>query len=300
MAVHPLLVESVSWMAASKCILFTLFYLMALHTYLNYLITKKPGYYGLTVLFFVISFGAKEQAVTMPLCLILFDFVMKRDLKQINTWFEKLPFFCLAICFGIITFYSQAFNGEGVLSSEVHYPIYQDFVFATYTVIEYLIKLILPLRLSYLYPFPNLPGEPLPLYLWIYPVLLLAVTIKFWNFWSSKWVLFGIGFFLIQISIVSNLLPTARFAILADRYVYLPSIGIFFLLAYLLDIAIRDKKQLRGIFLAGGLIYLISLSVYAKLRTEVWHDSFTLKKELRQNLLNRSDYKKWLEKQELK
>lgn len=300
MVLHPLMTESVCWMSASKCLLFTLFYLMALHAYVNYLTTKKYWHYILTLLFFIFSFGAKEQAVTLPLCLLLFDFMYKRDLQQANIWFEKLPFFCLSICFGIVTFYSQAFNGEGMLSDQVHYKVYENVVFGAYTVIEYLIKIILPLKLHYIYPFPYLPGEPLPLYLLIYPVLLIAATVTFWKFWSKKWVFFGVAFYLIQISIVSNVIPTSRFAIIADRYVYLPSIGIFFLLAYLLDSALTQNGRLRTVILTGILAYFVSLSFYARQRVMVWQDSFTLKKELRENLHNRADYKNWVKKQRFK
>ncbi len=296
MAVHPLMVESVSWMAASKCILFALFYLMALQAYSSYLVSKKSWHYVLTLLFFVISFGAKEQAITMPVCLLLFDFILKRDMQSSKVWFEKLPFFCLSICFAIITFYSQAYNGEGILSSQKHYPFYQNFVFAAYTLTEYIIKCILPIRLSYIYPFPNLPGEPMPVYLWLYPVVLLCVATGFWKFWSKRWVLFGIGFFLIQISIVSNIIPTSRYAIIADRYVYLPSAGIFFLIAYVLDAALQRKNSFRHLLLGGSLMYLFCLGTYANQRCKVWHNSATLKKELKQAIRSRSDYNEWLRK----
>ncbi len=296
MAIHPFLVEPVSWMAASKCILFAFFYLLALHFYLNYITSKNLWYYGLTFVFFIISFGAKEQAVTMPVCLLLFDFILKRDMQSSKVWFEKLPFFCLSICFAIITFYSQAQNGEGILSSQPHYPLYQNLVFATYTVTEYIIKCILPIRLSYIYPFPNLPGEPLPFYLWLYPVVLLFVTVGFWKFWSKPWIFFGIVFFLIQISIVSNVIPTSRFAIVADRYVYLPSIGIFFLIAYVLDSALQKKNKFRYLLLGCSLVYFICLGTYARQRCTVWHNSDTLKKELKQTIESRSDYNEWIKK----
>jgi len=296
MSIHPFLVEAVSWMAASKCILFALFYILALHTYVNYLITQKLWQYGLTIILFILSFGAKEQAVTMPVCLLLFDFVLKRDLKSNRVWSEKLPFFCLSICFAIITFYSQAYNGEGILSSQTHYPFYQNLVFACYTITEYVIKCILPIRLSYLYPFPNLPGEQMPLYLWLYPFILIFVILAFWKFWTKTWVLFGVAFFLIQISIATNIIPTSRFAIVADRYVYLPSIGIFFLIAYLLDLALQTKSKINYLLLGCTLVYFTSLSIYARQRCNIWHNSYTLKKELNQELKSRNDYNEWIKK----
>lgn len=299
MAIHPFLVEAVSWMSASKCILFAFFYLIALHFYLSFLTTKKYWYYGLTLFFFVLSFGAKEQAVTFPACLLLFDFVLRRDIYSAKIWLEKLPFFCLSVFFAVITFYSQAYNGEGILSGETQYPFYQNGVFAAYTVTEYFIKCVVPLRLSYIYPFPNLPGEPLPLYLWLYPLVLIGVTVGFWKFWNKRWVLFGVGFFMVQISIASNIIPMSRFAIVADRYVYLPSLGIFFLIAYLLDQGMQKSSRYLNILLGTSLIYFISLGVYARQRCMVWRDSDTLKKELKETLRSRSDFNEWLKKNKI-
>lgn len=296
MAVHPFLVEAVAWMSASKCILFALFYLLALHSYLNYLRNNSVWQYALTLFFFVVSFGSKEQAVTMPVSLLLFDFVLKRDMLSSKVWFEKLPFFCLSITFALITFYSQAFNGEGVLSGQSRYPVYQNLVFAAYSITEYIIKCVLPIRLSYLYPFPNPPGAPLPMYLWLYPAVLLLVTAAFWKFWRKPWVLFGIGFFLIQISIASNIIPTSRFAIIADRYVYLPAAGIFFLIAYFLDMALQQKPRYRNFLIGCSLLYSFCLGTYAIQRSKVWHDSDTLKAELKQTIRGRSDFNEWLKK----
>jgi hypothetical protein len=80
-AIHPFLVEAVAWIAASKIILYALFYLIALHCYLKYTVALKLKYYLLTLLFFIISFGAKEQAVTLPVCFILIDYALNRNLK---------------------------------------------------------------------------------------------------------------------------------------------------------------------------------------------------------------------------
>jgi hypothetical protein len=299
MAVHPFLVEAVAWVAASKCILFALFYLIALHCYVNYLITNKWLYFWLTLLFFIISFGAKEQAVTMPVCLLLFDYALNRHLKSEQVWFEKLPFFCLSVSFAIITFYSQAANGEGLLSAQKHYPFYQNIVLGAYTVTEYIIKCVLPVRLSYIYPFPYLPGQAMPVKLWLYPVVLVVAAAGFYKFWCRPWVLFGMGFFIIQITVVANIIPTARFAIVADRYVYLPAIGIFFLIAHLLNEALQNQYKHKKIFLLGTGIYIFCLSVYARQRTKVWHSSNTLKKEMEQTIKGRSDYKAWQQKNEM-
>jgi hypothetical protein len=108
------------------------------------------------------------------------------------------------------------------------------------------------------------------------------------------------GFFLTQISIVSNIIPTARFAIIADRYVYLPSIGIFFLIAYLINqYLIINTQHYRKLILFFCPLYVIGLGGYATLRCKVWHNSDTLKKELIEAIHSRNDYEQWIKKNQV-
>jgi hypothetical protein len=299
MAIHPFLVEAVAWMSASKCLIWAFFYLLALHTYVSYILTAKGKYYLFTLLFFCLSFGGKEQAVTLPACLLLFDFILKRKLDTLEVWLEKIPFAILAIGFVIITFVSQKVNGEGLLTGQVPYTWYQNVVFSSYTITEYFLKCLLPLHLSYIYPFPNLPGEPTPFYFWLYPVLLICLTIGFWNTLKRPWIAFGLLFFLIQVSVFSNIVPMSRFAIIADRYVYLAAVGPFFVIAYLINQLLQqNKKKYRSSIIAFSL-YALCLASYAKDRSKVWYDSNTLKQEIIQALKSRPDYSQWKKKLDL-
>jgi hypothetical protein len=290
-AVHPLMVESVSWMAASKCMIFATFYLVAMICYLNYIRSNRIITYLLVIVSFVFSFWGKEVAVTMPAALLLLDYMCGRNLLSAKVWFEKLPFFCLSIIFIILTFYSQAFNGEGVLSNRAYYPAYQNFFFATYTVTEYVIKSLLPVKLNYIYPFPIQPGESLPLSIYIYPVILIVSFFAFKNTIKKKWILFGIAFYLIQISVASNIIPTSRFAILADRYMYLPIVGIMFIVAYLFDQLLVQKQRYNVVFVLFAAMYIFLLAGYSNQRTRVWQNSSSLKRELIDNVRSRKDFK---------
>jgi hypothetical protein len=91
-------------------------------------------------------------------------------------------------------------------------------------------------------------------------------------------------------------IPTSRFAIVADRYVYLPSMGIFFLIAYFLDAGLQKKNSFRHLLLGCSLVYFICLGTYARQRCRVWHNSETLKKELKETIETRSDYKEWIKR----
>jgi len=299
MAVHPFLVEAVAWMSASKCILWAFFYLLALHTYMSWYYRQRTGYYLLTIIFFVLSFGGKEQAVTLPVCLLLFDYVMKRNMRSAAVWLEKVPFFMLSAAFILVTFLSQYVNEEGILSGQPLHPWYQNIAFAAYSMTEYFIKSVLPLRLSYLYPFPNLPTESMPWHYIIYPLVVLFVTIGFRQYWKQRWIAFGMGFFLTQVTVISNIIPTSRYAIIADRYVYLAAAGVFFLIAWLTDQALQQRPRFKQAIITGITVYILALGMYANQRTRVWRDSDTLKKEIQETLKARSDYAEWKEKLEL-
>jgi hypothetical protein len=276
MAVHPYLVESVAWVSASKILIYSFFYLIAIRVYLIYIKSKALKYYLLMALMFILSFGAKEQAVTLPICLLLVDYVLKRNFRTKQIWLEKLPLFILSLFFGYITILSQGPAGAGALSKVPHYPFYQNVIFACYAITEYLIKCLIPVNLQHFYFFPNVIGDPVPLRFWIYPIVLIILAVCFFDFWKRKWVLFAVSFFIIHLIFVIHLIPMARHAIVADRYVYLASVGVFFLMAYYFNQLISSNKY-RNLTVCLSLIYVMLIGGYTYQYTRRWHDSGTLR-----------------------
>jgi hypothetical protein len=278
MAIHPFLVEPVAWMAASKILLYSFFYLLALNCYFGYLRTKKVWYLALVFLLFICSFGSKEQAVTLPACLLLIDYVLKRELKKRNIWLEKAPFFLLAIFFAYITLLSQKSTGVGLLSPVKQYPFYQNVIFGSYALTEYLVKCLIPIKLSFLYTFPNQIGFQVPWRFWIYPPLLLIIFSTLRDLLKNRWILFAVVFFILHLAVVLHVIPISRFSIVADRYAYIASIAVFFLIAYYFDKAIRSLKY-KNTAIALLIVYITYLGVYTSYHAMVWHDSDSLKKE---------------------
>ncbi len=287
LAVHPLTVEVVAWVAASKNTLYIFFYLVGLICYIQYCSTNKIRYLVLTGLAFIFSFGAKEQAVTFPFCLLLIDFILHRNFFSRKVWFEKIPFFTLSLLFGIVTMLSQADSGEGMLSDEPLYPLYQNVLFGCYSLVEYLTKILVPVKLSYLYPFPNQPGEPVPVRFWVYPIIIALLVLLLWNFWKRRWVFFGMCFFLVHIGLVLHILPLSRFAIIADRYVYLAAVGVFFILSFYIDKFLIRWPDRRNLILSAIFIYVFSLGIYTNFRSRAWHNTDSLKKEIRDLVLEK-------------
>ena len=288
-AILPINVEPVAWISASKVLLYALFYLMALLSYCFYMLKLHSIYFYLTIIFFVISFGCKEQAVVLPLCLILFDYLFGRNLKQWTIWLEKLPFFMLALFFGVVTIQSQ----ELEYGARSFYPIIERIPLSAYTLIEYLTKSLIPINLSYLYPFPFLNGEPMPWWLLIYVIVIPAIIFCFYEYLRFKWVVFGAFIFIIHTVLVLNLFSLARFSIIADRYAYLAAIGPCFILSYIVMVKLRrgTKKNKAFVMTATSIsLYFLLLAWYSQSHLTTWKNTYSLKERLKKIIEERKDF----------
>lgn len=291
--IHPFNVESVAWMSASKVLVYAFFYLLATYTFLLYLEKDKIRLYIFTIILYIFCFLGKEQAVVFPLWMLIIYWILNYELTDKKIWLKILPFFVLSFVFGVITIYSQYASGGGILSNNNDYPLWQRIVFACYSFLEYLFKIIFPFKLSYLYPFPAAIGDPLPNWLLIYPAIIIIIIVTLRQY-LKKWpITFGLLSFTIHIAVALHIIPLSRFAIIADRYAYLSVIGIKFILAYygLMFYDRARSKNLNVLVIILFVSYFLYLGVYAHRRTYTWYNVDTLKKELRELLKQRNDYK---------
>lgn len=269
--IHPLHTESVAWISELKDLLYTLFFLGAYIFYLKYLGKKQNKYYLLALLLFLFSLLSKAMAVSLPVLLVLTDYFKDRKMT-VKTWIEKIPFFLLAIIFGIVAVSAQE-SSEAILDISI-YSIPQRIVFACYGFITYLWKSLLPLNQSAFYPYPIKSGESLSIQLYIYPLLLLALmTFVFYSRRFTKKIVFGLGFFTITIFLVLQLLPVGN-AVMADRYSYIPYIGIFYLAGEGLDWVWKNKGKIPAIVLLTFLIIFFWVLTYK--RNKVWNNGISL------------------------
>lgn len=278
-AVHPLQVEAVAWISASKVLLYTTFYLVAMGCYLLYVGRQKSRYYYLALLAFVLSFGGKEQAVMLPFALLWADWLLHRNLKEAALWFEKLPFLLIALVFCYVTIRSHASTERGILSEEAVYPLFQRLALGAYALTEYLAKTLLPIHQLFFYPIPFRIGDPLPFRFYCYPVFLVVMGLSLWPLLKKRAIWAGGSFFLLHIALVLHIVPMSRFTVVADRYLYLAGPGLFFLLALTLLHVVRRVRRPRWIWIPF-LLYLISLGSASYYRVQVWKNDATLKKEI--------------------
>lgn len=286
--IHPLQVESVSWISASKVLLFSFFTLIALHIYTRYIETKKYLLLVWVMVCYLLAFGSKEQAVVLPLTLITLDYFFGR-LKDLSfswrSWLqpvviEKLPFLLVAL--GMWYFSSR--NGLGHLQDVNAYPFGQRLVFGAHSLVVYIFRFLAPVKMYYFYFYPMVQGEPLPAIYWSYPVLLLIIV------WfgveqyrkGNRLTVFGLLFFLVNLLLVIHLLPMPRKMITADRYMYLSIFGLAIAAVPFVERFFQWFAKQKKIWLPGLLmvLWLAATGGYSVYRTTQWKDSPTIKSNI--------------------
>ena len=267
--IHPMHVESVAWASERKDLLYTFFFLSSLLVYLQYLQQESWKKYTVALGLFALSLLSKPAAVTLPVVLLLLDWYQGRSLKDKKVWLEKLPFFGLALAFGLLTLQIQA---EKAIANPEYYPLWQRMVFACYGFGAYLKGLVWPFPLSAIHPFPDAGVVPTS----YYPALLIALgsVVAAWYFRKRKYIVLGIGFFAVNVVLVLQLLAFGN-AVIAERYTYVPYIG----LAYALAMTWANntwppatKNVVLGLFLLAGLGFAVS----SNRQVRVWKNSQTL------------------------
>lgn len=278
-AIHPLHVESVSWISAQKDLLYTGFYLAALIFYLKFIGSqrKKIWLYLASLLVFIFSNLSKAQAVTLPVILLVIDFYLDKKITLRNI-FEKTPFFILSVIAGIIAIMAQK-QSASIHEIQDHSFIVQ-LLFAAFAFVSYIIKSFLPINLSAYYPYAEKAGSMYPVYLYTSPVIVCILAFLVFRFGKKNpSLLFGAAFFTVNIFLVLQLLPVGG-AVMADRYTYLSSIGIFFPLAVFLtqvwEKKISPLQNYRTPLLLITGCWLIFLGWQCNNRTSVWKTSETL------------------------
>lgn len=282
-AIHPIQVESVCWISASKVVLSTFFYLMALLLYLRYATSEKHKKILLTgsVCCALLSMGCKEQAVTLCLSLFLADlFIIRRNMRNFKIYLEKIWFIIPAIIFALV---SQIAN-DGASEDTIGYTLPDRIIFFFYSLFRYLMQSLLPFKLSYLYPFPYQVGEDIPATLWIYPFVILFVGYLIYQYRRQSILMFCAGFFLLNLLPMLHIVPLPRYFIIADRYLYLPYAAFPICLVWFATAYWQTKYKY---LLISSIIYLGYLGGYTLWYTPFWKDSPTLKHHFREILKQR-------------
>jgi tetratricopeptide (TPR) repeat protein len=276
-AVHPMHVESVAWISERKDLLYSLFFLSSVILYCYYLREGRKKFYYLSLGVFVLSLLSKAMAITLPVVLILVDYILYRKPDKNKRIFkEKAPFFILTLIFGALAVFSQ-FSADAVRNESLS-GFASKIAVSCYGVGFYINKIFLPVKLSCFYPYFSIMKDGV---LFLYPIITFVVMV-FSVIWSGKYtrkVIFGSLFFLVTILPILQFIPIGG-TFVSDRYTYLPAIGIFYILAegwlWLYARETGYRRLLRVLLVSLFIIVAGALIILSRQRCLVWKDSVTL------------------------
>lgn len=281
-ALHPLHVESVAWITERKDVLSTLFWLLTMLAYVHY--AKKPmaRRYMLVVAAFALGLMAKPMLVSLPLVLLLMDFWPLGRVDGAQRWWplvrEKIPLIVMSAGSCLVTYWAQAVGGS-VGNSEV-FPLGVRVANAGVAYVSYIIKMVCPLNLCAIYPHPE---NTLPMWqvlgAGVCFALLMVIAVSAAR--RRPYVTVGLLWYTVTLVPVIGLVQVGRQA-MADRYTYVPLIGLFMVLAWGVPELIAKSsgpsanRKPSAIWAALGLVLLVGLAACTYFQVGYWRDSIGL------------------------
>ena len=280
-ALHPMHVESVTWISERKDVLYLLFYLAAAIFYLKYIRKNSAGNYLITLGFFVLSLLSKTIAVSLPLLLLALDWYFGRSLTSRRVWLEKIPFFALSAAIGLlgIWFTSTAADTSTPDISWLHRP----FIVAD-AVLMYLWKFLVPVQFKIYHYYPPTASGVLPLRFYVSAAILLALTLSVFLLIKKSGnlkrdLILGLAIFVVPTLFILQIVPAGR-AYAADRYTYFSYVGLAYVLAVSTRQIINTQKvslrKWRNLLIIVLAIWLGMLGIVTRQRNTDWSDSIRL------------------------
>jgi tetratricopeptide (TPR) repeat protein len=268
-AVHPLRVESVAWAAEQKDLLYVLFLLISLILYAGYKQRQRISDYILSLVLFVLACFSKGMAVALVPLLFATDYFLglKPDRKSL---LEKAPYITVALVFGLIAAKAQ----QQSLFIQTSRSLPDNLLVAGYGFLFYVLKSILPVKLSAFHPYP---GSPLPwqFYLSSLASILVIVAAVIW-LRGRKTLFFGFLFYALSIIFVLQIVPVGGF-VAAERYSYLSAIGLSLIAGWgLAKLAGHASLSSRVTGMAAIILLALAGTALSAKRCLVWKDSFTI------------------------
>ncbi len=271
-AIHPLRVESVAWIAERKDVLSGVFFMLTVLAYVYYARLPRISRYLVVLLVFACGLMSKPMLVTLPFVLLLIDYWPLDRIKG-QVWarvLEKLPLIALSAVSSIATLVAQ----KGAVGYTEELPILERLNNAVISYVLYIWQMLWPVNLAVFYPHPE---NRLPLWEIISSLFLLicvtavAITLrKQLPYLITGW-LWYLGMLVPVIGLVQ-----VGWQGRADRYTYLPQIGLYIAATWTVADLTRLWRHQRIILSAAALLTIVVLSWRAWVQTRYWRDSETL------------------------
>lgn len=275
-ALHPMRVESVAWVSERKDVLFVFFLLAALISWVNWRKENKYIYYGLSILFLILSSLSKATAVLFFPFVILLDAWFFAKSWKIQ-FIEKIPYLLIAMLTGFI----QLKGIQGAVETQsdaTGYGGLENFLILNYSFVFYIQKMIFPWPLSAYYPLPDKIKEGLNWMYYISPILVLGYLLLLWKTWQRQkyYLFYGMLWFSVGVFLFLKLRP-GGFFIAGDRYTYAASIGVSLALAC----GLMSMRQVFRQKIVNGIVFILLIfTVLSWRQAGIWKDSISLFKSV--------------------
>jgi Tfp pilus assembly protein PilF len=265
-ALHPLHVESVAWISERKDVLSTMFWLLTMLAYVKYVKDKKIKWYLSAIVLFILGLMSKPMLVTLPFVLLLIDYWPLERKISLRPLVEKIPFFLLSLTSCGVTFIVQ--RDFGSMTFGESFGLKTRICNSAVAYSTYLWKMIWPTKLAVLYPHP---GDELSKYQIAFSVLLLVVifvciiALRKYKFFTVGWL-----WYFVTLIPVIGLVQVGSQAY-ADRYTYIPLIGVFVIIAFS---SMQYLSRRNCVFLS--MLLLVCWAVVAGRQVRYWQNDETL------------------------
>jgi len=278
-AVHPLRVESVAWVAERKDVLSAFFWLMTMASYLLYTRRPRPARYAAMALSFTFGLAAKPVLVTLPFALLLLDWWPLGRLRlsgrgsspvQLRPLvFEKLPLIAAALVVSVVTYLAQGAGG-----AIDPFPLGARLANAAVSYAGYLGKTVWPAGLAIFYPHPLGPS-PAGITAESAALLLVVTLGSFFARRRQPWIAVGWFWYLGALLPMVGLVQVGGQA-MADRYTYLPLIGIFLAVSWTAAAFLRCRPAARWPGAGAAVVLIATLAVASWFQARLWRDEVLL------------------------
>jgi tetratricopeptide (TPR) repeat protein len=236
---HPLNVESAAWISGRKDTLSTFFFLLSLIAWIQWRGSDRKIVYAASLALFLLGLLSKVMVITLPVILILFDLLERRPLSK-KMIVEKIPFFALAVIFGIVALL-------GKTSVLVTTTTGQKILMACKSTVFYLFKFILPVNLSVMHPYNGIIRFSSPDFFVPVLLVLLLLGVVAWTWKRYRLLSFGLIFFLLTLApTFTNFAKGGDMYIASDRYAYIPMIGLLIVIGVLIERGMKRPTTVRA------------------------------------------------------
>ena len=270
---HPLNAETVSWLSCLSSLLYTSLVLLSLMCYVKYCRmtgTRRLRLFAASMLLFAAALLAKSAAMALPVLLFAFDYFLKRRWRMSLLW-EKAPYFALALIAALAAVKIRGSGGYIGDLSHIFSPVDRLFM-VCYSFGFYPFKALVPFGFSAYYPYPVKTGGALPMIFYLAPLLIAGAGFGMYRLVKDRrYFIFTALLYAVPIALSLQFVPVGK-QITADRYAYLPCIGVYLIAAYL----IVKYRRFRALPYGVAPIFAAILATVTVMQSAIWRSDVTL------------------------